>query len=371
MPWNDNKGGSGGPWGTSQGSNGGGGDKSPWGRPGGSSGGGGGDQGPDLEQRLRSMQDRLSNNRGGKGGSGGSGKGLGGLGFLAIGGVALIGWLFTGLYQVNEGEQGVVLRFGEYHRTSTPGFHVRLPDPIESHEIVLVNKIRSTQVGAGASEGLMLTGDENIVDIDFEVYWKVNNPQDFLFNVRAPEETLRWVAESAMREIIGKRELDPIISTARDEVQLEVRDLMQDTLESYGSGIQVTEVNLAKSDPPAQVIDAFRDVSTAEQDKVTTINTANAYANDVVPKARGEAERLLQEAEAYRSQVIANANGEAERFRLIHDEYRKAPRVTRERMYLETMEKVLGSSEQIILDSNSGAVPYLPLDQLRRQQGGQ
>lgn len=363
MPWNDNKGGgSGGPWGSG-GSNGGG-DKSPWGRP----GGGDGKQGPDLEDSLRKMQERFANRgRGGGGGrSGGGGKGLGGLGFALIGIVALVGWFFTGVYQVQEGQQAVVLRFGEFHRTSGPGFHVRLPDPVESHQIVLVNKVRSTEIGRGAQDGLMLTGDENIVDIDFLVFWKVNNPQDFLFNVRDPEETLKWVSESAMREIVGKRELDPILNEARDEVQLEVRELVQATLDSYGAGIQVTEINLDKSDPPAQVIDAFRDVSTAQQDRVTAINEATAYANKVVPEARGQAQKVLQEAEAYRSQVIANANGEAERFRLVYEEYRKAPRVTKERMYLETMEKVLGRSDQIILDNDAGAVPYLPLDQLRR-----
>ncbi len=357
MPWNDNNGGkSGGPWGS------GGGDKSPWGKPPGDNNQG---QGPDLEDSLRKMQERFAK-RGGNGGGRRGGGGLGAAGFGLFAVVALVGWMLTGVYQVNEQSQAVVLRFGEFHRTSGPGFHVRLPDPLESHEIVPVNEIQTITVGAGVQEGLMLTGDENIVDIDFEVYWKVNNPQDFLFNVKYPEDTLRLVAESAMREVVGKRELDPILNTARDEVQLSVRDLIQATLDSYGAGMQVTEVNLAKSDPPAQVIDAFRDVTTAAQDKATTINQANAYANNVVPRARGEAQKVLQEAEGYKAQVIANANGEAARFRLVYEEYRKAPRVTRERMYLETMEKVIGRSDQIILDGNAGAVPYLPLDQLRR-----
>ena len=363
MPWNDNKGGgSGGPWGS--GSNGDG-DKSPWGRPSGD-----GEKSPDIEDSLRKMQERFANRRrgNGKGGGGGGrgGKGLGGAGIALIGVFALAGWFLTGVYQVSEQEQAVVLRFGEFHRTSGPGFHVRLPDPLESHEIVTVNQIRSTQIGSGSNEGLMLTGDENIVDIDFQVQWRVNNPQDYLFNVRNPEETLRWVSESVMREIVGKRELDPILAEGRDEVALSVRELMQETLDSYGTGIQVTEVNLDKSDPPATVIDAFRDVSAAEQDRVTLINEATAYANKVVPEARGAAQRLLQEAEGYCAQVIANSSGEAERFRLVYEEYRKAPRVTKERMYLETMEKVLGRSEQIILDNEAGAVPYLPLDQLRR-----
>ena len=363
MPWNDNSGGgSGGPWGS--GSNGGG--KSPWGRP---SGEGGGDQGPDLEDSIRKMQERFANRRGGGNngrGSGSGGRGIGGLGFAVLGIVALVGWMFTGIYQVNEQEQAVVLRFGEVQRVSGPGFHVRLPDPVESHQIVKVNEVQSTAIGSGANQGLMLTGDENIIDIDFSIFWRVKDPQDFLFNVREPDEVVRWVAESAMREVVGKRNLAPILNEARDEVQVDVRALMQETLDSYGAGIEIQEVNLDKSDPPAQVIDAFRDVSAAEQDRVTAINQATAYANRVVPEARGQAQRILQEAEAYRSQVIANANGEAERFRLVYQEYEKAPRVTRERMYLETMERVLGRSEQIILDSDAGAVPYLPLDQLRR-----
>ena len=371
MPWNDNKGGggSGGPWGGSGGSGGSDGGKSPWGgRPSGDDG-----QGPDLEDSLRRMQERFANRRGGGGGGKrrGGGRGLGGAGFGVIAVIALVGWFMTGVFQVNEQEQAVVLRFGEFHRTDGPGFHVRLPDPIESHQIVPVNKIQTIEIGVQNQEGQMLTGDENIVDIDFVVFWKVNNPQDFLFNVKEPDDTLRMVAESAMREIVGKRALQPIITTARDEVQSAVRTLIQATLDEYGAGIQVTEVQLAKADPPEDVIEAFRDVVNAAQDKETTINEATAYANDIVPRARGEAQKKLQEAEAYRSQVIANSNGEAERFRLIYEEYKKAPRVTKERMYLETMEKVLSRSDQIILDSKSGAIPYLPLDQLRRSKGGE
>lgn len=359
MPWNDNKGG-GGPWGGPGDSDGDG--KSPWGKPGGNDG-----QGPDLEDSLRKMQERFARRgggRGGKGGKGSGGFGAAGFGILAV--IALVGWLMTGVFTVNEQERAVVLRFGEFHSTRDPGFHVRLPDPIESHQIVAVNEIQSLEIGQSITEGQMLTGDENIVDIDYVVFWKVNSPQNFLFNVKDPEGTLRLVAESAMREVVGKRDLQPIISTGRDEVQTATRELIQATLDSYGAGIQVTEVNLAKSDPPEQVIEAFRDVVNAGQDRETRINEATAYANRVVPEARGQAQKMLQQAEAYRDQVIANANGEAERFRLVYEEYRKAPRVTKERMYLETMERVLRRSDQIILDSESGAVPILPLDQLRR-----
>ncbi len=361
MPWNDNKGGNG-PWGSDPGGSGGG-DKTPWGRP----SGGGDKEGPDLEDSLRKMQERFANRRrgGGRGGKSGGG-GFGAAGFALFIVIAIVGWLMTGVYQVNEQERAVVMRFGEFERTSGPGFHVRFPDPFESHEIVLVNKIQSIEVGTGVSEGQMLTGDENIVDIDFVVFWKVNNPQDYLFNVKFPDDTLRAVAESAMREIVGKRELQPIITTARDEVQASTRELIQATLDSYGAGIQITEVQLAKADPPAEVIDSFRDVVNAAQDKETTINRATAYANDVVPRARGQAQRILQEAQAYRDRVVAESTGQADRFRQIYEEYRKAPRVTRERMYLETMEEVLGRSETMILDGDSGALPYLPLDQLRR-----
>jgi len=365
MPWNDNKGGKG-PWDDSPtGSNGD--QKSPWGRPEGNN-----DQGPDLEDSLKKMQERFASRRrggGNNGRKGGGGGAFGGAGFVLFAAIALIGWLSTGIFIVQEQEQAVVLRFGEFHRTKGPGFHVRFPDPVENHQLVAVNKIQNLSVGTGASEGQMLTGDENIVDIDFVVFWKVKNPQDYLFKVKDPAGTLKAVAESSMREVVGMRDLQPIITTARDEVQSTARELIQTTLDAYGAGIQVTEVQLAKADPPLEVIDAFRDVVNAAQDKETTINQATAFKNDVVPKARGQAQKVLQEAEAYRSEVIANATGEAERFRLVYEEYRKAPRVTRERMYLETMEDVLGRSDTIILDNDAGALPYLPLDQLRR--GGQ
>ncbi|MEM6626298.1 MAG: FtsH protease activity modulator HflK [Pseudomonadota bacterium] len=366
MPWNDQKGG-GGPWGGSGngGSGGRGGDgDSPWGRP---SGGGGGGQSPDLEDSLKRMQERWRGRRGGGSGSGGRrGRGIGGAGFAVLFVAALVGWLLTGVFTVNEQEQAVVLQFGKFHSTRQPGFHVRLPDPIQSHQIVPVNVIQRVEIGNSLSESQMLTGDENIVDIDYTVFWKVNSPQEFLFNVKDPAATLRTVAESAMREVVGKGELQPIITTGRDEVQAATRELIQTTLDSYGAGILVTEVNIANSDPPEPVQEAFRDVVNAAQDKQTTINQATAYANDVVPRARGDAQRIIQEAEAYRESTVAQANGEAARFRSIYDEYRKAPRVTRERMFLETMESVLGKSEQIILDSDAGAVPYLPLDQVRR-----
>jgi membrane protease subunit HflK len=318
------------------------------------------------------MQERFASRRRGGGGNGGrkgGGGAFGGAGFVLFAAIALIGWLSTGIFIVQEQQQAVVLRFGEFHSTRGPGFHIRFPDPIENHQLVAVNKIQNLDVGKGATEGQMLTGDENIVDIDFVVFWKVKNPQDYLFKVKDPEGTLKAVAESSMREVVGKRDLQPIITTDRDEVQSDALQLIQATLDSYGAGIQITEVQLAKADPPVEVIDAFRDVVNAAQDKETKINQATAYKNEIVPQARGQAQKLLQEAEAYRSQVVANSTGEAERFRLVYEEYRKAPRVTRERMYLETMEEVLGRSDTIILDNEAGALPYLPLDQLRR--GGQ
>jgi modulator of FtsH protease HflK len=383
MPWNDQKGGGGGPWGSGPG--GGNGD-SPWGRPGnrpsGGGGGGGGDKRPDrpdLEDALRKMQERLRGGRGGGNGAGGGGAGrpggFGTAGVVILLGVGAVGWLMTGLYQVNEQEAAVVLRLGEYHRTEGPGFHIRLPNPIETHQSVPVNVLNETQIGRGEEESLMLTGDENIVDMDFSVNWRVNNARDFLFNVNIGrnEELIRQVGESAMREIVGTSAFEPITTGDRSGVESRVRDLMQSTLTNYKAGVEVVSISLKAATAPAQVVEVQRDVSSAEQDRARRINEANSYRNEVVPKARGEAQRLIQEAQAYKESSVAVAKGEADRFRLVYDEYRKAPRVTRERMFLETMERVLGRTDRIILDSGTGAVPILPLDQLRRPnpQGAQ
>lgn len=379
MPWEDNKDQepskmSGGPWGSggSGGDNGNGG--SPWNRPGGGSGGSSGGKGPDLEDQMRRMQERFRNRRGGRGGgAGGGGRGLGRGGFVILAGVALFAWLATGVVIVDAGQQASVFRFGKWTTNFSSGLHFHLPSPIETHEIVAVEERQEISIGATPAESLMLTADENIVDIQFSMYWKVKTdaPQDFILNVKEPEEAVRRVSESVMREVVGKSLLQSLITNERAAVQLEVQQQAQGLLDDYRAGIEILDVQIRRADPPAQVIAAFNDVNVAEQDAQTVINQAQREANRVVPEARGTAERLLAEAQGYRDRVIADANGEAERFNQIYAEYAQAPRVTRERMFLETLETVLGRSDKIVLDSGSGAVPYLPLDRTTRNQGGQ
>ncbi|MBI1340275.1 FtsH protease activity modulator HflK [bacterium] len=370
MPWNDQKGGGGGPWGGGSGGSGGsgGGDGgSPWGgRPGRPSG----NDRPDLEESLRRMQDRFRRRGGGgSGGSGGrGGRGLSSAGVAIILAIALVGWFFTGIYQVNEQESAVVLRFGKYHRTEGPGLKVRFPDPIETHTSVPVNRIIEMEIGGAQQTRLMLTGDENIVDIDFSINWKIDVPNKFLFNIAEPEILIEQIGESAMREVVGTSQFEPITTGERTGVETRVRDLMQQTLNSYDAGIEIVSISLKAATAPEEVIEVQRDVSNAEQDRARRINEAIAYRNKVVPEARGEAQRMLQQAEAYLDARVRDAQGDAERFRLIYEEYAKAPRVTRERMFLETMETVMQRADKIILDNDSGAVPILPLDQLRRER---
>lgn len=376
MPWNDQKGG---PWGGGSGGSGsgGGGGDSPWGKPKGAGDrkpAGGDPRSADLEETLRRMQDRFKRRGGGGGGGGGSGgsggaRGIGAAGIGILIAVGVVGWLFTGVYQVDEQESAVVLRFGQVHRTEGPGFNIRLPNPIETHINVPVNRITETQIGATPEESLMLTGDENIVDLKFSINWKINSPQQYLFNVvdvvGGQNELIRQVGESAMREVVGTSSFEPITTGDRTGVESRVRDLMQNTLNSYQSGIEVVSISLREASAPPEVVEVQRDVSNAEQDRARRQNEANAYRNKVVPEARGQAQRMIQEAEGYKASSVATATGEAERFRLIYEEYRQAPRVTRERMFLETMEGVVGRSDRIVIDSKAGAVPILPLDQLR------
>ncbi|MEO1476638.1 MAG: FtsH protease activity modulator HflK [Pseudomonadota bacterium] len=379
MPWKDNnESGSskmtgGGPWGKGSGENGGGGGNggSPWNRPGGGPSNDG--NRPDLEEQMRRMQERFRGRRGGRGrGNGGSGRGMGRGGFFVLIGVALVAWLASGVVIVDAGQQASIFRFGKWTTNFGPGLHFHLPAPIETHEIVPVEERQELSIGQTTDESLMLTADENIVDIQFSMFWKVKTdaPQDFILNVKQPRDAVRQVSESVMREVVGKSNLQSLITNDRAAVQLEVQNQAQGLLDEYRAGIEILDVQIRKADPPGQVIAAFNDVNVAEQDAETRINQARQEANRVVPEARGTAERLLREAEGYRDQVIADANGEAERFNLIYDEYRQAPRVTRERMFLETWEKVVGQTEIIILDNESGAVPYLPLDRARSGQGG-
>jgi membrane protease subunit HflK len=363
MPWS-NQGGGGG-W---RGGNGG-----PWGSPP-SGGGGQGGQPPDLEEILRRSQDRLKTVM-----PGGS---MGGKGLALILLVLIALWGFSGIYRVNTDEQGVVLRFGKYVSQTGPGLHYHLPYPIESvltPQVTRINRIdigmrlledgRSTSTRDVPEESLILTGDENIVDVDVSVFWKINNAPDYLFNIQNPEATVKAVAESAMREVIGRSQLQPVLTQARAITEQDVLELMQKTLDEYQSGIQITQVQLQKVDPPAQVIDAFRDVQAARADQERLRNEAQAYANRVVPEARGQAAQITQQAEAYRERTINEAQGQASRFTQVYEEYKKAPEVTRERMFIETMERVLGETDKIIIDEKaggSGVVPYLPLDQLNR-----
>ena len=366
MPWNDNNGsggGSGGPWGSS---------------PGGGGGGrGGGPQPPDLEDLLRRGQDRFKNVFPGGNMSGSS---------ILVGLLILIFfWAISGLYTVQPGQRGVVRTFGEYTRITQPGLNYHLPYPIETVDIPSVESIQPLNVGFISGrptnnndilqESLMLTSDENIVNVHFTVFWRISpegdGPGDFLFNVQNPETTIKAVSESAMREVIGNNELQPIITQGRQLVQDEAKTIIQSTLDSYGAGVTITEVQLLKADPPETVIEAFRDVDAARQDQDRVINEATAYANRIVPEARGEAERINQEAQAYRAQTVVEANGEAVRFNSILKEYLEAPGVTRERIFLETMERVFRDKNKVVIDSQSGSgvVPYLPLPELQKRQG--
>lgn len=380
MPWNDNSGG-GGPWGSGGGSN----NNNPWGqgpnKPGNGRGPGGGGNEPDLEELVRRFQAWLGGlggggKGGGGGGKGGNGAGGGAVGLIAAAAVVVFAVVPGNLYYVVGADQaGVVLRFGEYDRTTTSGLNFKLPWPVENVLLPAVTTTNEVEVGTIDAESLMITRDENIVDVDFVVQWRVdltyeNGVRDFLFNVRDPEGTVKAVAESAMREVVGTSELQPIITTGRAEAARRARDIIQDTLNSYQAGIQILEVQLSESSAPANVIDAFRDVDAARQDATQVELQAQRTANQIIPEARGEAARMLEEARGYRERVIAEAQGNADRFNSIYTEYALAPDVTRQRMFFETMERVLGRSELIILDQRgNGAVPYLPLDQLGRNRG--
>ena len=356
------------PWSNQSG--GGGGNNGPWGpRPGGPN------QQPDLEEILRKSQDRLRQAMpGGR---------MGGpliilLCALAVGVVGF--FMFT--VRVNPDQLGIVLRFGEYVRQLPPGLNPRWPYPIEVVELPQVTRVNRIEIGMREpaqpgrgitpvnvpEESLMLTGDENIVDIDFVVFWQINNAPDYLFNIQNPEGTVKDVAESAMREVVGQSDIEPLLTAARAETESKVQQLIQRTLNDYGAGILVVQVQLQKVDPPEQVIDDFRDVQAARADEERVQNEAQAYANKVVPEARGEAERILQNAQGYRDRVIAEAKGEAERFEKVLQEYEKAPDVTRQRIFIETMQDVLSNTDKIIIDEKSGGiVPYLPLSELQKR----
>jgi len=346
---------------------GGNGPKDPWGNKGGNQ-----DGPPDLDEVFKKLNDKVTSLFGGKGGkSGGSGRasagGAKGIGFIA--GLLLLLWALSGIYIIDEGREGVVLRFGAFERITEPGPHW-YPRFIETVEIVDVEQVRSINIGATSYESLMLTQDENIVDIQFAVQYKVSNSKDYVFNVRDPDTTLRQVTETAMRETVGKNNMDFVIKDGRVQVATRTKDLMKEILDSYKTGLIVTNVNMQNAQPPEQVQHAFSDAVKAREDKVRLENEAEAYYNDIIPKARGRAARMEQEAAAYRDEIIAKANGETERFLKVLTQYKKAPVVTRERLYLEAMESVLGNSNKVLLDVKKGNnLMYLPLDRLQSRQG--
>ncbi|MBN2906107.1 MAG: FtsH protease activity modulator HflK [Rhodobacteraceae bacterium] len=357
---------SGGPWGGGGSNQGGGGNRGGGGRgPGGEP-----PQIPEIDELMRRGQEQLRVLMGGRGGPGGPKLTKGGIALGALAAVAV--WTFASFYTVKPEEQSVELFLGKYSATGGPGLNFA-PWPIVTAEVIPVTREQTEDIGVGrvgGDAGLMLTGDENIVDIDFQVVWNINDPAKFLFNLRDPRTTIRAVSESAMREIIAQSELAPILNRDRGIIAVQLKDLIQMTLDSYDSGMNVVRVNFDKADPPQEVIDSFREVQAAEQERDRLEKQADAYANRVVAGARGEAAQQLEEAEGYRARVVNEAEGEASRFSAVLDEYRKAPDVTRKRLYLETMEEVLGSVDKIILDeqsgSSSGVVPYLPLNELRR-----
>ena len=363
-----------------------GGGQPPWGSPGGGrddrpQGPRRGDQIPEIEELVRKGQDRLRVLMGGKGGGGGNrgggprrpqgpqfqmSRGTWGIAALAV----LAVWAFSSFYTVKPEERAVELLFGKPVGTGEPGLNFA-PWPVVTAEVVQVSGERTTEIGTGRAgpmdSGLMLTRDQNIVDMAYQVVWNISDPEKFLFNLADPEDTIRAVSESAMRDIVARSELAPILNRDRGAIADDLKLAVQNTLNAYEAGINVLRVNLDRADPPREVIDSFREVQAAQQERDRLEKEADAYANRVLASARGEAAAVIERAEAYRAEAVNTAEGEAARFNSVYDEYVKAPEVTRRRMYLETMEKVLGGVNKVILDGEAGpgVVPYLPLDQLR------
>ncbi|CUW41423.1 Protein HflK [Magnetospirillum sp. XM-1] len=375
MAWNPRGGGGGGPWG------GGGGGGGPWGngggnRPGGGNGGGFGG-GPDLEDFIRKGQERLRRAMpGGPGGAGGT------RGIIALAALAVAFWGFSGIYKVSPDEQGVVMRFGKWVDTTEPGLHYRLPYPIETVLLPKVTKVNQLLLGSriggdlrgggrATDESRMLTGDENIVEAEAAVFWRIKDAGKYLFAVKDPELTVKVAAESALREVIGRNPIQAALSDKREQIAIQTQEELQRLLDAYGAGIHVQQVQLQKVDPPAAVIDAFNDVQRARADQERARNEAEAYRNDIIPRARGEAERLVQEAQAYREQVVDLAQGDAKRFLALYGSYKQAEDVTARRLYIETMEEILKGATKVVIDpSAKGLVPYLPLPELKKQSGG-
>ena len=336
---------------------------------------------PEIEEFMKKGSEQLRVLMGGRGSGGGGARGPGGSGGPGISGFGAIGlialaaagfWAFNSFYTVKPEERSVELMFGQYSATGNPGLNFA-PWPVVTFEKVQVTREQVTDIGTGRGgdmdTGLMLTGDQNIVDVEFQVVWNINDPAKYLFNLADPEETIRAVAESAMRDIIARSNLAPILNRDRGVIAADLRAGVQATLDSYDAGINVVRVNFNRADPPREVIDSFREVQAAQQERDRLEKEADAYANRVTAGARGEAAQLREQAEAYRAETVNTAEGEAARFNSVYAEYIKAPDVTKRRMFLETMEKVLGGVDKVIVDQSSGGsgvVPYLPLDQLRK-----
>ena len=343
----------------------------PWGSQGGGNGRG---QGPDMDNVIRDLQNKFKGFL--------PGSFFGKLGPVVIIVALVLIWLATGFYRVLPDEQGVVLQFGKYIKTTQPGLNYHIPYPVErvlTPKVTKVNRVeigyrqspdnRTTQIRDVPEESLMLTGDENIVDIDFSVFWIINDAGKFLFNVQVPELTIKSAAETSMREVIGQSKIQSIFTEGRTEIEDKTRVLIQSILDDYETGVTITQVQTQKADPPGEVIDSFRDVQAARADLERQRNEAEAYANDIIPRARGEAEQILQSAEGYKQKVIADSEGKAARFLSIQSEYAKAPVVTKQRIFYETMESVFGDMDKIIIDNDSGqgVLPYLPLPEISKK----
>lgn len=368
MPWNDNA--NPGPWGSPPPNNDGNGDKKPRRPLGGGNGGGPRGprrpEGPELNAAFEKLQRQMRDFFGGPGG-----EGVRPAAIAAIAGVGFGLWALSGVYIVQPNEQAVVTTFGAYSRSEGSGIRYHLPAPIERVEKVPVTSLNRIDIGGVGEadvpeESLMLTGDENIVDLDFSVTWRVADASKYLFTLRDPDVSVKAAAESAMREVVGNSELQPILTTGRGKVQAQTAELMQKTLDSWGAGISVVEVQIRSANPPQEVAAAFRDVASAGQDQESARNDANTYRNRVVNEAKGDAAKLIQSAEGYREQSVREATGDVARFNQIYNEYRRAPGVTKERLYIETMQRVLANSNKVVIDGKGASAPIiLPPDVFR------
>ena len=329
---------------------------------------------PELDEVIKDFKNKFNSTFGGGslGKSGASKVAKGSFKYILI--LAVLVWLLSGIYIVDPAERGVVLRFGAFQTSTTQGPHWHIPYPIESVYKVNVEQVRATEIGfrnsqnsysgGVSSESLMLTKDENMVDVNLAVQYKIVDAKAFLFNVYQPELTLSHVVQSVIRQVVGDNTMDHVLTTGRDQISQEVKSASQALLNDYGVGLMITAVTMQDAQPPIQVKASFDDVVKAREDEQRYINEARAYANDIVPKARGASQRIMAEAEAYKSQVVSKSEGEAYRFTQILTEYLKAPEVTRERLYRETLEDVLSSTNKVIVDSSSNSLMYLPIDQL-------